>query len=271
MKLPSGHLYGETSNKHEVAEFRIMNATYAPGVRLPKHSHTSACFSVTLQGTLSENYGQRSLEWKPFSVGFNAPDEEHSNFIHGAGARFFLVEISPAWLRHVSEYSNSLKQSFVFQGGPLAYLGLRLYREAAQIDGVSQLAIEGLLLEIVAESSRRDNGSMLDKYPRWLQQALELIHAHFTEALTVTAIAQRVGIHPVHLARVFRRHQRCTIAEYVRQLRLEFVCRELSASDLSLADIAANAGFYDQGHLSRVFKRSTHMTPTQYRISSRSR
>lgn len=271
MKLLSGHLYGETSNQHEVAEFRIMNATYAPGARLPKHSHTRACFSVTLQGTLWENYGQRSLEWKPFSVGFNAPDEEHSNFIHGAGARFFLVEISPAWLRHVSEYSNTLKQSFVFQGGPLAYLGLRLYREATQIDRVSQLAIEGLLLEIVAESSRRDNGSIMDQHPRWLEHARELIHAHFTEPLTVTAIAQRVGIHPVHLARVFRRHQRCTIAEYVRQLRLEFVCRELSTSDLSLADIAANAGFYDQGHLSRVFKRSTRMTPTQYRISSRSR
>ena len=248
-----------------------MKATYAPGVRLPKHSHTRGCFSVTLQGTLSENYGRRSLEWKPHSVGFNAPDEEHSNFIHGAGARFLIVEISPAWLRHVSEYSNTLKQSFVFQGGPLGYLGLRLYREAAQIDGVSQLAIEGLLLEVVAESSRLDTDSKIDKYPQWLEQAREVIHAHFTGALTVMTIARKVGIHPVHLARVFRRHQHCTIAEYIRQLRLEFVCRELSASDQSLADIAANAGFYDQGHLSRVFKRLTRMTPSQYRISSRSR
>ncbi|MEK6336729.1 MAG: AraC family transcriptional regulator [Acidobacteriota bacterium] len=271
MKLPSGHLYGETSIQYEVADFRLMNATYAPRLRLPKHSHTRACFSVMLHGTLSENYGRRSLEWRPFSVGFNSPDEEHSNFIHDAGARFFIVEVSPAWLQHISEYSKTLKQSFVYQGGPLRYLGLRLFREAAQIDAVSQLAIEGLLLEVVAETSRLDTGSKVDEHPRWLKQACELIDAHFTEPLTVTTIARHIGIHPVHLARVFRRHQRCTIAEYVRQLRLEFVCRELSASDTSLADIAANAGYCDQGHLSKVFKRYTGMTLNQYRISSRSR
>jgi AraC family transcriptional regulator len=271
MKLRPGHFYGETSNRCEIAEFSVMNANYAPGLKLPRHSHTRACFSVVLEGALSETYGGRSLVGQPLSVGFNAPDEEHSNFIHNTGARFLIVEISPGWLRRVDEYSKALRQSFVLQSKQLGYLGLRLYREATHIDSVSPLAIEGLLFETVAATSRLDAKRKADKYPRWLDQARELIHAHFADSLTLTGIAQTVGIHPVHLSRVFRTHYHSTIGDYIRQLRIDFVCRELSATSTSLAEIAYKAGFYDQGHLSRTFKRFTGMTPTQYRASNRSR
>jgi len=270
MKLAPGHFYGETSDRYEIAEFRLMDAAYPPGISLPKHSHTRACFSVMLQGALSETYERRSLEWRPFSVGFNPPDEEHSNFIHDTGARFLIVEVTPGWLQRVSDHSGILKRSFIFQAEQLRYLGVRLCREAQQVDAVSQLAIEGLLFEVVAETSRLEAKRKPDQHPQWLARARELIHAHFADSLTITAIAQTVGIHPVHLARVFRIHHHCTIGDYIRRLRIDFVCRELTTS-ASLAEIANKAGFYDQGHLSRVFKRRTGMTPTQYRISSRSR
>lgn len=271
MKLAPGHFYGETSDRYEVAEFRLMDATYPPGMKVPRHSHTRACFSFMLQGALSETYERRGLEWRPFSIGFNPADEEHSNLVHHTGARFLIVEVSPEWLKRVSEYSGILKRSFISQPEQLRYLGFRLYREAQQLDAVSQLAIESLLLTIVAETSRFDARRKPDKHPRWLEQARELIHSHFADSLTITAIAQTVGIHPVHLSRVFKTHHRCTIGDYVRQLRTDFVRRELSTTSAPLAEIACKAGFYDQGHLSRVFKRLTGMTPTQYRASNRSR
>lgn len=271
MKLPPGRFYGETLDRYEVADFHLMDAKYPPGMKLPKHSHTRACFSVMLQGALSETYERRSLEWRPFSVGFNPSDEEHSNFIHDTGARFLIVEVSPQWLKRVSDSSGILSRSFIFHAEQLRYLGFRLYREAQQVDSVSQLAIEGLLFEVVAETSRLEAQRKPDKHPRWLAQARDLIHAHFADALTITAIAQTVGVHPVHLSRVFRIHHQCTIGEYIRRLRIDFVCRELSTTSAPLAEIAYDGGFYDQGHLSKVFKRLTGMTPTQYRISSRSR
>ena len=271
MKLAPGHFYGDTSDRYEVAEFRLMDATYPPGMKVPRHSHTRACFSFMLEGALSETYERRGLEWRPFSIGFNPPDEEHSNFIHDTGARFLIVEVSPEWLKRVSAYSGILKRSFISQPEQLRDLGFRLYREAQQVDAVSQLAIEGLLFEVVAETSRLEVKRKPDKHPRWLARARELIHAHFDDSLTLATIAQTVGIHPVHLSRVFRIHHQCTIGDYIRRLRIDFVCRELSTDSASLAEIAYQAGFYDQGHLSRVFKRLTGMTPTQYRTSTRSR
>ena len=79
--------------------------------------------------------------------------------------------------------------------------------------------------------------------------------------LPLADVARRVGVHPVHLARTFRRVHQITFAGYVRHVRIEFARRELAASDAPLGDIAVAAGFCDQSHFSRLFKRYTGLTP----------
>jgi AraC family transcriptional regulator len=224
-----------------------------------------------LQGALTESYRRRSLEWSVQSVGFNPPDEEHWNFVHDKGARFFIVEVGPEWTMRVHDHGLRLGEAAVFRRGMLNWLGFRLYRESRQSDRASALVIEGLALEMIAELSRHGTNLPKDESPYWLKQARDLIHAQFTESLTVAFIAKAVGVHPVHLARVFRRNYGTTIGEYVRQLRVESACHEISSSDLSFAAIAVNAGFYDQGHLSRIVKRFTGMAPGEYRALCRSR
>ncbi len=83
--------------------------------------------------------------------------------------------------------------------------------------------------------------------------------------LTLAAIASVVGMHPVYLAREFRKHFRCTVGQYQRRLRIESACLEISRSDTPLAEVAAAVGFYDQSHFSRTFKRITGLTPAEYR------
>ncbi len=57
----------------------------------------------------------------------------------------------------------------------------------------------------------------------------------------------------------------CSVGEYVRRRRLEYVRRKLVDLELPLAQIAIDAGFADQSHLTRIFKRFTGMTPGRYR------
>lgn len=271
IKLASGHFYGQTQASRVVAGFRLMETAYPSGIKLPKHSHERAFFSLMLQGALTENYRTRSLEWSARVVGFNPANEEHSNVIHEEGARFFIVEIEPDLAKRARKHSLPLDRSVVFHEGLVNWLGFRLYREAQQSDEVSSLAIEGLALEMIAEMSRSNTKFGESSSPYWLRQARDLIQAQFAESLNVSSIAGTVGVHPVHLARTFRRKYGSTIGDYVRQLRLELACREISSTDLPFAEIAAKAGFYDQGHLSRLFKRFSGMTPGQYRSVSRPR
>ena len=147
---------------------------------------------------------------------------------------------------------------------------LRLYKEFRHPDEVSTLVIEGLMLEILAEVVRQTKGTERTP-PKWLIQARELLDAHFAEHLMLDTIAVSVDMHPIHLVREFRKHFDCTIGEYVRRKRIEYVCRQLVDSESSLVEISIAAGFCDQSHLSRVFKRFVGVTPGEYRIAAMDR
>jgi AraC family transcriptional regulator len=72
-------------------------------------------------------------------------------------------------------------------------------------------------------------------------------------------------VHPIHLARVFRQHFRCSPGEYLRQCRMERVTQLLARKSLPLAEIALQAGFSDQSQLTHAFKRFAGLTPGAFR------
>ena len=73
----------------------------------------------------------------------------------------------------------------------------------------------------------------------------------------------------MHLTRTFRIHYGVTVGAYLRNLRLEQAARALADSMSTIADIAAQAGFYDQSHFTRTFKRKFGLTPQEYRRAAR--
>jgi AraC family transcriptional regulator len=77
-------------------------------------------------------------------------------------------------------------------------------------------------------------------------------------------------VHPVHLARAFRRTERLTPGEYLQRLRVRAACRKLREAEYPLAAIAMECGFADQSHLTRIFRKFTKTTPEQFRRTLRS-
>src|SRR5262249_59202959 len=91
--------------------------------------------------------------------------------------------------------------------------------------------------------------------PRWLARVRDILHEGFARSPTLGELAERAGMHPVHVATAFRQHYGCTVGAYLRRRRVECACRQLTTSAAPLAEIALTAGFADQSHFSRVFKR----------------
>jgi AraC family transcriptional regulator len=177
------------------------------------------------------------------------------------------ISITPQKLETIRLISNVLDHVAHLQGGLQAALALRVYREFRLKEDASPLSIEGLVLEIIGESARNKVRPLSPSQPRWLREARDLIHEHFAEGVSLINISESVGIHPTYLARMFRKHYRCTVGDYVRQLRLEYATEQLIHSHKSLAEIAADAGFYDQSHLTRTFKLRMGTTPAEFRDS----
>jgi AraC-like DNA-binding protein len=125
------------------------------------------------------------------------------------------------------------------------------------------LALEGLALEILAEVARLPVLATEPTPPRWLRAVRDLLHDCFSENLSLATLASVVDIHPAHLARAFRRYYGCTVGDYLRKQRIDFACREI-LRNRPFAEVALAAGFFDQSHFAKVFKRIVGMSPSAF-------
>lgn len=143
----------------------------------------------------------------------------------------------------------------------LPELFLKMYYKFREMDDESLKALEQALLEgqSVKSSGRR--------FPQWLERVRKILEQRFAEPYKLSEIAAEAGVHPVHLAREFRKYYGYSVGEYLRRVRIEYACRELMDSNVAVTNIAFAAGFADQSHFSRTFKRLCGTTPGRYRAS----
>lgn len=78
-------------------------------------------------------------------------------------------------------------------------------------------------------------------------------------------VAHVVGVHPMHLAKLFRRRYGCSMGEFVRRRRIAWACDQLAEESMTISAIAAQAGFADHAHFTRTVRRLTGCTPQWYR------
>jgi AraC family transcriptional regulator len=265
---PPKHLtQGAILRWRRVSGLVLAEVAYESGQQIHRDAHPHAQFVLVLKGSLTEQGAGAGATYGPSTLLFRRADEPLSYSVDGNGARCLIVDMDESWLGRAREQAPLLTRSVAFRRGLLLHLAQRLYGEFRQRDEVSRLAVESLALGVLAEASRREAAAR-PAVPLWLLVAMALIEERFREPLSLAAVAKSAGVHPVHLARTFRRVHQTTVAAYVRQLRVDFA-RSLLGGPAGLSDIACAAGFCDQSHFSRCFKRHTGLTPAEYRASLR--
>ncbi|BAY28919.1 putative transcriptional regulator [Nostoc carneum NIES-2107] len=100
--------------------------------------------------------------------------------------------------------------------------------------------------------------------PSLLKVVLEYIRAHLSQEINLNQIAATIGFSPYHFARAFKVTTGLSPYQYVLRCRLEFAQQLLHNPQLSLAYVAAEAGFGNQSHMTSVFQRMLHITPKRY-------
>ncbi|HEX2219149.1 MAG TPA: AraC family transcriptional regulator [Gemmatimonadales bacterium] len=253
------------------AGFVLTEGIHSGGSRLPWHHHEGPTLCFVLRGSFTETSGGERLTCTPDTLKVMPAGERHCDDFDRGDARGLLVETDFDRARYIRTHAPVLDERIAFHGGLPAALARRVYQEFRQADDAAALAIEGLLLELLAAVSRRrgENGS--SRGAPWLGETRDRLHADLAARPSLTELAGAVGVHPVTLARAFRRSFGCTVGEYLRRLRIERATEQLAGGDTPLAEIALAAGFADQSHFSNVFRRRTGMSPSAFRRAARGR
>lgn len=264
--LRPGVFYGMVLKRADAPGLKLAEVAYGPGLKTPKHCHERAMLVISLQGISTQMYGNAPNTCRPWTVAFHPPREIHWDHFHAPGVRDLNIEIEPSRLSMFRDHSDVVDRAFASNKFEPRWLAAKIYREFLDFDELSPLAIEGLVIELLVELAR--NKSCGPGNPRrWLRQAKDIIEMRFAEHFTLEELSSSVGVHPVHLAREFRRYFHCTVGQEVRRLRIEFACRELMAGKRPLNEVALMAGFSDQSHFCRTFKRATGMSPLEFQAA----
>jgi AraC family transcriptional regulator len=127
------------------------------------------------------------------------------------------------------------------------------------------LVLEGLSWELIGLVTGIEKRIATPFVPSWLLRAKEMLEDCASRDLTIAELAACSGVHPVYLARAYRRHFACSPGEYLRRCRILRVLGLLSGTDLPLVQIALQCGFSDQSQMTRTFSKTFGIPPARYR------
>lgn len=241
----------------------VTEAWFPPNADLPPHTHDRPIFGVMLNGAFDSAIAHRTLDCPPASVWVEPLGERHSNRIGREGARVLVVQPDPASFGAFGDFLDSVQH---LRHAGIAGDASRIAVELDAGDDLAPLIVDGLVQTMLATATRQERRRQYHApVPPWLLLAQELVHAHFRDRVGLTAIARAVGISPSRLARGFRAHFGTTLGDYVRRLRVEWVAGQLTRPSMSLSELGIAAGFSDQSHLTREFRRRLGMTPAEWR------
>ncbi len=250
--------WGEGSVHVDAGGFSFHRLTArGPEDEVEHHIHVEAHFILVLSGGyISSAAGAPIVSSAPLLV-FNPPGTTHRDrFLDGRGE--FLA---------VSGGEAKVKGSAVAVADPFAHFLARAIARDLRMGTGSRFGLEARALSLAAAvtSPGDEHARGATQPPNWLRTAFELILFGDDPALTVQDVAAAVGVHRVHLARVFRTFLECSPGEALRGRRLERAAAVLGRPMASLAEAAHATGYADQAHMTRAFRQRLGATPADWR------
>ncbi|WP_152392379.1 response regulator transcription factor [Paenibacillus guangzhouensis] len=94
---------------------------------------------------------------------------------------------------------------------------------------------------------------------------LQYVHENYRSTITIQSLTQKYYINPNYLSQLFKKEVGETFTSYMTRLRINNACNLLEQTNLRVTEIAEKVGYQDYFYFTRMFKKITGHTPTQFR------
>jgi AraC family transcriptional regulator len=247
---------------------KVREVSYTAGLRQARHAHAETTVTLVVSGSLRETVGRTEEVARALSIVVKPGDTEHADEFGAHGAHTVQMSLTTKDAAELREWEPSARSWRWTHAGPAVPAFLRvlaLLRTQPHDDGVIEQGLTSVLASLreVPDDSHREP-------PRWLGSVREEID-DVGSTIRVRDLAARAGVHPVYLARQFRRFFGCSVVSYLQRARVARAADVIARSFAPLSMVAFQTGFADQSHLTRSFKAGTGFTPGAYAGFIRSR
>lgn len=161
------------------------------------------------------------------------------------------------WAEHIAYLNSNREYCFNSREGYLEMLmAFQTYEE-----------LQGWFLKKIGEAARHIGMKQQERSNDVVEKAKQYIKARFQENVSLEKTAREIGISPYYLSRLFKETQGSSYIDYLTGLRIEYAKESLADREKSIKEICAGSGYGDPNYFSRIFKKWTGVTPTEYRES----
>lgn len=245
---------GATMLVHEFAGALVHRIIDRGNARIPEHAHDWPVLSLFVLGGYSNRteIGDRYM-CGPSAVLYGAA-ARHANAVSADGFEQIEIQFDPAWLRFPALPRMPVSH---LTGGAV---GLAT-RELARVCGeaMEEARVAAALRRYLTLALGRPAGN----HPAWVEYVSGRLRQDTT--LRVDDLARELDLHPSWVGSAYRQALGESILETTTRLRVERAARLLRETDLSCCRIANDAGFCDQSHMNRSFRRVLARTPSTVR------
>lgn len=256
--------HGRPAGAITLGPYTITEAFYSPNQRVPLHAHAFSSWTLLLGGSFEEKFAGQDIVCSPGAVLTKSATADHSNIYGPEGARCLLIETRDA--PRESDTRRAFATPAVFSRGIVPALAQQIHKEFRAPDPVSRFSLEALLIELAGATDRSSKSVYAVGKKAWLNSVREQLEAEFRSPPSLANLARTHRVHPIYLCQAFRAVFGISVGQFVRTVRFEWARDSLRLGTASIADIALAAGFSDQAHLSRDFKRRAGISPHRFRV-----
>jgi AraC-like DNA-binding protein len=233
----------------------------------PAHTHDAWTVLLIDDGVVAYDLDRAAQHATPGVVALLPPGVPHDgrSAVDGRGFRKRVLYLEADWLPGAAAGAAARRPALL---DPSAVAAVRRTHAALQAQADAMAAEHGVLeLRHAVLAEFGDPASTLTDAPL-ARRLRELLDDRLTASFTIAEAAAVLGAHPSHLVRVFSRSYGIAPHRYITGRRVD-LARRLLLRGLAPAEAAVAAGFHDQAHLTRHFRRVLGTTPGVFAATAR--
>lgn len=244
-----------------------------------KKSYQEAKEAVKEASRLNPVLVYEDISWSRRKISFS--QEEKTAIQEGMkepNTSSMLFSFEAAFSRLAAETDGNLLECKAAVTALLQEIAQRLLKQGIDMAPASSLEAESLedlkdsakdFLENALRRTRLHKGSHLSAA---VDEAKSFIRRHFADDLSMEQTADSVNLSPYYFSKVFKAESGVSFIDFLTEVRIEKAKEFAADPKLSLKEICYISGYKDPNYFSRVFKKVTGITPTEYRstLSSKS-
>lgn len=249
---------------------RLTAVRYGAETLMPPHSHAVATVSLVVAGTFLEKIGDGRRVGPGLSVLVKPSGAVHETLCGEHGVRSISLEVPPRVERMLRGKFGVITRIAHEDDPRLTAAMVRLW-----------MRVRGDDAGIGSDEPRLDGPWLLDWWTRFGlllaaradRRADRRVDRRLGAALAVGAAgggaqdaADAIGVHPVHLCRLFHEATGRGTAANFRRARVRRAVERMLTTRESLAAVSVAAGFSDQSHMTRDFATEVGVSPGAYRL-----